>query len=520
MERFSIFIYRHSFHVRTRSISDFYFIKKFTNNYASFHRVFDYFQKKMVSKVKDVYAVVYEKSSTIGFHINCFDDFIKYLNDNKVPGEVIKFYKKAESYIPAMHNLTIRDGFQLRDYQDVIIDFLISRIYKNYLLTEIIKCLPIQMGKGKTLLSLYAMYLKGHRCGIIATARDIETWTKEIKGKNDKPGLFVDVEKDFIIIQGKVALTKIIAEAKNGTFNKSITLISIRTMGDYLKEFEETNNSTYGCNPNELYQLLQINTIYVDEAHENMHFHFRHAINCYFNEIVYLSATITSNDYHTNRLYKIIYPVLTRYTGLEISKYTHVVAIGYNFNDPLKVKCEGSRGYSHDLFEQFIMKDKNLLYNYLNMIFSITKRVFLDKYMEGQKLIIFMSKVEMCSLMAEFIRQNITEVTCADYTGDHAAEVLHSYDIIVTTPGSAGTGKDIDGLAVVINSVPVAKFERNSQMLGRLREIHNKFPGVEPYYYYLIASNLNKHIKFHNKMMDTFKKWAKSIKIADSDYCI
>lgn len=513
MERFIITICRHNFKVISKSINDFDLVKNFAKKYATYDKVWDHQLKRKILTLKTLYSVRYDLTKTHGFHINCLDDFIIFLSNNNISSSYIKIIKKEKEITPSLHNLKIREGFSLRPGQGNIVDFLTTN--------DKIKCLPAQMGVGKTLLSLYSGYLKGFRFLIIMSARYLDIWLKEIyKGKGTKEGLFINGQEETIVIQGKNTFIKTIKLAQENNLNKSIIIITIGTLSDYLKEFEQNNVSTYGCNPDSLYDLLKINTIYCDEVHELMHCHFRHAINCYFNEIVYLSATITSNDPNTNKLYNLIYPINTRYDGLSISKYINVTAIGYNFNNPDKIRHEGSRGYSHALLEESIMKNKKMLLNYLNMIVEIIKKIFVNNYQENQKMIVFMYTVQLCSITAEYIRQELPQFTCADYTAKHDIEVLYSYDIVITTPGSAGTGKDIEGLVVVLNTIMVRKYEKNSQMLGRLRPVDNLFKGVEPCYYYIVAINLKKHMDLHGRMMHTFNKWAKNIKVANSGFYI
>jgi hypothetical protein len=217
-----------------------------------------------------------------------------------------------------------------------------------------------------------------------------------------------------------------------------------------------------------------------------------------------------------------IFPLTCRYDGLKWNKYTVVKAIGYGLNDYRYVSCKGPMGYSHVMFEQWIMKSKDRVCNYLHMVTSIVVKSFHDHYLPGQKILIYMSTIELCKLTARYINNNSTlsKYSCQDYTSEHDDSVLHTNDIIITTPGKSGSGKDIKGLMVVISTVSIDAREKNIQMLGRLRNLSDVYPNVDPVYFYLVCTDVDKHIQYHKNKLVIFTPLVKSINYYRSNYRI
>lgn len=367
-----------------------------------------------------------------------------------------------------------------------------------------------------TACSLYSIAKLKIRTAVIMGSMHVETWLKDARWMYTP-----ESQDELIVIRGKGSLSKLIRSAQNNDILPSIIIITVTTLRDYLTEFEQTNKSTYGCVPGMLYTTLGVGFRITDEAHQNLHFGFRNDILTNVHKALYLSATIESNDAFTNKLYDLIFPRTKRYTGLAWKKYVMVQAVGYRLNKPDLVHCTGGSGYySHIAYEQWLQKDKGRLLSYLEMIYKILVKGFLDKYQVGQKCVIFMSTIELCRTTAEYLQARIPQLTCADYTGEHEDIVLHTNDIVVSTPGSTGTGKDIKGLVMALNTVAISKREANIQILGRLREIETLFPGVEPVFYYLVCIDIAKHLQYHNSRVDLFRQFAKNVNIVNSSFII
>lgn len=365
-----------------------------------------------------------------------------------------------------------------------------------------------------TYIALYTIAKKAVRTAVIMGAMHIETWVKDAaKFYSDTSGIKV--------IRGAAMLKKAIADAKLGKYNADITFFSVNTVRDYLTEYAELGYSTYGCEPIELYATLGISFRVTDEVHENLHFNFRHDIETEVAELLYLSATIESDDAFINKLYQTIYPPNRRYTGLAWVKYIDVVALGYNLDDPRTVRYKGGNGmYSHNEYEKWIMKDYRRLKNYLDMICKILEVGYIKNYEPTMKCLIFFSSIEMCSKAAEYYANIYPERSVSAYNGDHDDEVLHSFDIVCSTLGSSGTGKNIYGLVTTILTVALSNREKNLQVLGRLREIDKVWPHRTPKFYYLVCKDIPKHVQYHNNKLKIFTGVVKTHTSANLSYRI
>lgn len=356
-----------------------------------------------------------------------------------------------------------------------------------------------------TLVSLYSIAKLGVRTVLTMASGHKETWIKSMAW------IYTNSVEETLVISGNIALRKAIANAKAGTLDKSILLITLDTIRDYLTEYNTNGKSSYGCNPQELYKTLGVGFRITDEAHEQLHFGFRHDILTNVPKCLFLSATLDSHDKAINKLYEIIFPYKDRYQGLAYDRYIAVVAVGYRLKNPEKMDCDGPMGYSHIKFEQSILENKHTTHNYLEMISRITAKIFIKDYIRGQKYLIYCASIEMCECVASYLDNKFNNsqynlgLNIVSFNGNTESEVLYANDILVSTRGSVGTGKDILGLVKVLSTIAIDSKQSNKQMVGRLRRIDELYPGLVPTFYYLVCLDINKHRYYHDKKLEMLK---------------
>jgi hypothetical protein len=175
-------------------------------------------------------------------------------------------------------------------------------------------------------------------------------------------------------------------------------------------------------------------------------------------------------------------------------------------------------GYSHVIYEQWIMKDNKRLMDYLELIYKVVIGTYIKMYLPAQKMLIYAGSIKMIEHIENYLRAKLFHVKDKNhifsvhaYTGEHDDVILHTNDVVVTTPKKAGSGKDIKGLAVVLSTVNMDAKESSIQMLGRLRVISDMYPGVDPLFYYLVCLDIPKHQLYHRRKMELFKPLVKSI---------
>jgi len=498
MARFTIKVRSHGFSVQVNFNQDKQLMSSFQEQLRLYETRWNPRVKRATRTLKCTYATYIPKTATYGLHISLLDDFIAHLKANRVSGNDIEVFKIA-SVSGAKAKVLLSESARPRDHQPPLIEFIKSPGF--------LKVLPLQTGGGKTFCTLYSIAQMQLRSILILPANLIEVWLKDAKW------IYTNSEEEIIVIQGRKDFIKLIDSVNKKTFNKSIIIISVNTYRDYLTEYEKENRSTYGCIPSKLCEKLKVEFLVVDEADANLLFQVRHTIETNVAKILYLSATLESNDAFTNKIYRMIFPLHHRYAGLKWNKYIYVKALGYHIKDINKINCKGAMGYSHAMFEQSIMRDRNMLANYLKMILVVLEQSFLKTFTQGQKLLIFASTIDMCDKITNYIISNLSrdDITCHSYTSEDEASVLKEYDIIISTRGKAGRGKDIEGLVAVISTVAINAKETNAQMLGRLRELHGRFPGIEPTFYYLTAMNISKHMDYHYDKVEAFQSKAKQV---------
>jgi hypothetical protein len=477
-------------------------MKTFLERFSLYDVKFDRRAKRTIRELKAVYGIMLPRYGQYGIIETELENFLSFL---KHRGLTEKEYKIIiHTPLNVKNSLVeLKDTAVPKSHQVEIIKFIMS--------PGKIKILPLQTGGGKTFCALYVIAKEQKRVSITMAAMHVHTWL------NDINKFYTNADQVYVV-RGKKTFVDLIKLAINGDELPPIIIFTVNTIRDYLSEYETEGKSTYGCDPSELYRTLGVSWRITDEAHQNLQFGFRHAILTNVNKILYLSATISSHTPFTNRMYECIFPIEQRYIGLEWNKYIVAVALGYMLKEPRKVKCNGAMGYSHIVFEQWIMEDHVRLSRYLEMIYKIVNLGFLEHYLTGQKMLVYAASVDMCNRIEVYLRARLLHqhnsnriFTVHAFTGEHEDSVLHTYDIVVTTPKKAGTGKDVKGLVTVLSTVNMDAKESNIQLLGRLRVIADLYPGVDPTYYYLVCLDIPKHQQYHTRKLELFTPLVKKI---------
>lgn len=400
-------------------------------------------------------------------------------------------------YEPTKANLVMKPGWVPKPNQEPVIDYIVK--------DGNLKILPIQTGFGKTFVALYAAAQLGLRMMLVTRGGYIDKWIEDVKKTYD-----IDPDR-ILVVKGEKALMRAIEKAKEGDFDYDVLLVSTGGMSDYIKHYELYHGTDMGehyMDPRAIGMLFGVGLRVVDEAHQMLHAYFRIDLYSHFNKVLFLSATILANDALEKRVHEIIYPYDVRYNGAEWKCYITATALRYNLEEPHKARFKDHRkNYSHVIYEQYLMRNKEKLKHYLNMVGNLTND-FLKNRKEGQKYLIFASTVDMCDIMVTDLKKRCPNVIVGRYVAEDNLEDIYGYDIIVTTPGSGGTGIDIPDLAKALATCAISSAKLNVQMLGRLRELKN-YPGEEPEYQYLVCYDIPKQVEYHKQKLELFKEKVK-----------
>lgn len=497
MLRFIIDKYTHGFSVRVVFSGDKNIIFTFRATLATYSTKFDWKTKRKVSVFDVSYSVSIDPISTYKFPGEVFDDFIEHLKGYGVSLSEITI-NIPENVTGKRVYITLTEAVVLREYQPKIIEFMCEPVP--------IRVLHLQTGKGKTLSTLVAIARLGVRAVGIMASSFIPAWVKDVGWMYTDPAC-------LLVVSNHKALKDLIRDGKRNKIKHAIIIISLGVLRSYFTEYETTGESTYGCEPADLFRIINAGIRFTDEAHKDLHFQFR--VNCLTNvhRAFYLTATINSKDPAKNKMYKLIFPIKHRYAGLAWDKYIDVVAISYTLEKPLVAKYSSSLGYSHVIYEQYLMSSKDAIKSYLKMINAIVNQYLKTRYVSGMKMLIYAATKEMCDLIAIGMKdhENIGQYTIASFNDTDPEEILHTHDFVVTTIQKAGTGKDVDKLVDVLCTVAMDTYEGNTQVLGRLRPITKHYPDMSPVFTYIVCLDIQKHVDYHHSKVKLFTPLTKSI---------
>jgi superfamily II DNA or RNA helicase len=325
-----------------------------------------------------------------------------------------------------------------------------------------VRALAIQTGRGKTTATVMAMSHLGVRTMVTMTTR-LEQWVPAIKQY-----AAVD-DGEIYTIKGEPSLTKIIRMAERKDKLPKIILASAQTLKNYMKYKEGYRHLP---NPSTFCELLGIGIIADDEYHE--HFHTNFMMGLLFNAAVYIpvSATLVVNHKFIRGIFDKVVPQKVRFGG-EYAKYVKVLECSMEFGGHLvKPHHYKQRGaYSQSKFEEFLLSEKGapLMEMYWRKaILPLVTEQYIELAEEGEKLLIIANTRAMCEELQVRLKR-ITNRSIGIFVSGVSTTVLDKSDIILSTPGSAGTGRDVAMLRSCIVLENTASEARIIQFLGRLR---------------------------------------------------
>lgn len=439
------------------------------------------------SEVEDTY--------TYRFHINLFDEFKDYMNSRGI--ELINVIKH-EPYVPGVYEFKMKPGWAPLDNQVKVIDYLVSDGTK--------KVIDAATGSGKTVMSILAFARINQRVALVVKPMYIGRWL-DVTAPGPKQALTF-TKKDVMTVRGSGQLRSLILLAKDGELRAKFIIISNRTLTMYYesyKDFGETEE--YGfVKPEDLWELLDVGVRLIDEAHEHFHSCFVSDLNSHVPKSIELSGTLEPDDVFMRQMYQIMYPPELRMNTGKREKYIRLYALNYQLSDspkPVRTTRRGRSSYSQAAYEENILKDNKRKKLFVSMIKDVVARGHMAEKLPGYKLLMFFDTIDACALIADTLAEQYPDLKVSKYTQEEKADVLDTCDIIVATPGSAGTAVDITNLQTVVSFVMRSSSQALIQYIGRLRKL--KTDEVSPKYYYLYTKNVGTHNKYHMKAQEVYK---------------
>lgn len=447
---------------------------------------------RFVNAMLRVYTAVTADRAEFRFHVHQLNDFLDHLAANGYP----KHRLDIHFHLPkpgAAVAFKMNEKFVPKDYQVPVIDYMVSEGHS--------KVVTLQTGKGKTFCALSATVKLATRTMLVIKGMYVDKWIEDVKDALGlKPG-------ELMTVRGSAHLKALIQLAQAGELEAKFIICTNKTMYNFLQTYEKFNGemADYGCSPAEFYETCGIGLRIFDEVHQDFHLNYRQDLYTHVPKTISLSATLVSDDPFMNKMYGIMFPQGMRFAGIAYHKYIAATALTYRFFEPNRVryKSKGRGSYSHVELEEYLMKHKDMLQRYFQMIKHIADVTYIRKAVPGQKLLIFAATVDMCTLLREFLQKQYASYKVSRYVSEDEYENLLSSDITVSTVLSAGTAVDVPGLRIVLMTTALGSRQANDQALGRLRELKD-WPDITPEFYYLVCLDIEQHLKYHDMKKENF----------------
>lgn len=352
-----------------------------------------------------------------------------------------------------------------------------------------IRGVALQTGTGKTVAFIMALQQMHRRSMITMTSR-LEQWVKEIQAYTTLE------EDDLYVISGVGSLTKLFSQIDKG-INPKIILASAKTIRLYLDYGPSYQHLPH---PSEACEKLGIGIIGTDEYHE--HFYTNYLIGLLLNPALFIpiTATFVATDPFVKDIFDRFIPKDIQFVGGAYDKFVTVTAYSYRGGQQLKPFHYTRRGmYSQVKFEETLLSPKfaHVFRSLLeDAILPIIRTHYINIAEEGEKFLFLCATKEMCKELEGIFRRQFNSKSVSVFYSGMSSTILQKYDMIISTPGSAGTGRDIKGLRTCFAFENTSSEIRNLQFLGRLRGPPQMLN--EPEFVYLSFATIPQHVKYHN----------------------
>jgi superfamily II DNA or RNA helicase len=455
--------------------------------------------RQWVYSATRVYASATKDRGEFRFHINCLALFKEHLTINRLKDNLVTW---IDMPIPDGFptELPIFEKWAPREEQPKVIDYITSDEKTRS------KFVNLQTGKGKSFCTMAAASRMKALTALLCKPMYIEKWLIDIKKTYD-----ID-EEDIVTIQGGAQLmallerfsqkNRIVPMGHKWVPPFKFILISNKTYQLWLKLYEEHGKAIldmgYECLPQDFFEHICCGLRVIDEVHQDFHLNFKMDLYTNVAKSVSLSATLVADDPFINQMYALAYPKYLQYVSEGYDKYISTTAVFYNLARPGTIRYQdpSSSRYSHNLYEQGILRHASTRNNYFALIREILGFSYFKKHKPGYKLMIFVASIAMATELTNHLAKMYPGFSVTRYVEDDEYVNVMESDIRVSTLLSSGTAVDIPGLQTTLLTVAVSSSQSNIQGLGRLRKM---LDGSTPEFIWMTCEDIPPHIKYHDK---------------------
>jgi superfamily II DNA or RNA helicase len=234
-----------------------------------------------------IFASNTKNNKEFRFHINTYDSFVAFLKLKGIPlrDDDIKI---MPYFSTALLSHPYKFTKELRDYQEKAIQHIFKDIPDQHT-----RLLGMPTGTGKTFTGLYACSKVGKRVIIFLLPQYIPKWVLDIQENMNVSS------KSIMTVRGADQLKGLLDLGASNELSADYILISVRTMQNYIDMYNldpEYTIQDYGCIPEDMYKVLKVGQVMIDETHQHIHAIFRIMMFMHVEILLALSATLISDD--------------------------------------------------------------------------------------------------------------------------------------------------------------------------------------------------------------------------------
>ncbi len=406
------------------------------------------------------------------FPLHFISHLIEYIKDAHGTYEI----RNAEANPTLTANLRLSNHFQVRDDQVDPIKFLSNP-------TGSMSALELGCGIGKTFTAINALAKHNVKALVVCPANIFNQWNTSLNLHLKTPKIYH--------IQGANSVFRLIKA--NYESSADIYLASIKTLSQYA----QSKSHYKDIDPmGEFFRQLGVGVKVTDECHLNFWSStlIDLAVNVKYN--FYLSATYDRSSATSDRIFKKALPNDIKFDAPDDENYVNITEVEYYTGGLIKdFHVSNKRGYNQYKYEQYLMKYPDRQYKVVHHVLKpIINQYFIRIKEPKQKLLILVGLKNFANWLKEEFRVLYPNLTINSYLGGDSDDLLETSDVIISTIGSFGVGKDCPNLRTTIMFTSIRSEPQSMQVLGRLRKLN----GVSPEFVYMRNTGVSFH-KFHSQ---------------------
>lgn len=448
-----------------------------------------------------------KKEFRIGKHF--YEPLLAYLEKNTVDTSNITL-KKLEESTGKDVVFNTKKGIVLKPRNEM------QEEYLDWFLREDkpLVVLNIPTGGGKTVVAIMGFIKLGKRVIITILPRYVPIWNKAFRE-------LLNLKAENILNVSDCDINDLYSKLDDKEYDKvKIVFFQLTRITTYVKRMREEPDSIPHLD--DFYKKLNCGVRIIDEAHESIYSVYSSLLYGNIKKNAALSATLRGDDDFINKIYKGTFPDEAYLKPPVYEKYIHVVAYRHRLNNErYRINTKGFGGYSHVLLEKGILRNPKIFENYYQVCKRAFDEFYMNEYRDGQKACWFFATKNFCRKFEARLKRDYPGLDAYTFTGDESrqkdkADEYLKHRVLITTPGSCSTGKDIPKLFIVFACVAISSSQRNDQMQGRTRPIDAWWPDLDPIFLYFVCDDIPKHLEYHKKRRQVLAKKTKKFSVVES----